>query len=296
MFLRGWGDYQRYSLKLTESELPGLGHIAIRAWSPEALERRVAAIEADRARASAGSRATTATGPPTGSRDPDGHRVRALLRERPLRAAAESCARRSRTCPSATSVAAPRSSGWITSTCWPQDVAANRRFAQEQLGFRLYEQIVLDDGVGVGRLDEPHDRGPRADLRRRPRRRAAAGCTTSRSSSTPARSCCAPPTCSSTPTSRSRRRRPSTRSHRGCSCTSTSRAATASRSRPAPTSSTTPRTSRSSGPRPSAPAGRPGGCRRSRPSTPTGRPTSAGRPTGPPIPPTSQVPSSDVTA
>ena len=43
--LRGWGDYQRYSLKLTESTLPGIGHMAIRAWSPEALERRVAAIE-----------------------------------------------------------------------------------------------------------------------------------------------------------------------------------------------------------------------------------------------------------
>ena len=25
-FLRGWGDYQRYSLKLTESERAGLGH------------------------------------------------------------------------------------------------------------------------------------------------------------------------------------------------------------------------------------------------------------------------------
>ena len=46
VFLRGWGDYQRYSLKLTESERAGLGHMALRAWSPEALERRVAAIEA----------------------------------------------------------------------------------------------------------------------------------------------------------------------------------------------------------------------------------------------------------
>ena len=45
VYLRGWGDYQRYSLKLTESELPGLGHMAIRAWSPTALERRTAAIE-----------------------------------------------------------------------------------------------------------------------------------------------------------------------------------------------------------------------------------------------------------
>ena len=45
VYLRGWGDYQRYGLKLTESELPGLGHMAIRAWSQDALERRVAAIE-----------------------------------------------------------------------------------------------------------------------------------------------------------------------------------------------------------------------------------------------------------
>ena len=46
VFLRCWGDYQRYSLKLTESDRNGLGHMALRAWSDEALERRVAAIEA----------------------------------------------------------------------------------------------------------------------------------------------------------------------------------------------------------------------------------------------------------
>ena len=46
VYLRGWGDYLRYSLKLTESPQAGLGHVALRAWSPEALERRVAAIEA----------------------------------------------------------------------------------------------------------------------------------------------------------------------------------------------------------------------------------------------------------
>ena len=45
VFLRGWGDYLRYSLKLTEAPRPGLGHVALRAWSPEALERRVAAID-----------------------------------------------------------------------------------------------------------------------------------------------------------------------------------------------------------------------------------------------------------
>src|SRR3954447_13483974 len=46
VFLRGFGDYQRYSLKLTESSQAGLGHMALRAASPDALQRRAAAIEA----------------------------------------------------------------------------------------------------------------------------------------------------------------------------------------------------------------------------------------------------------
>src|SRR3989442_4976430 len=44
VFLRGYGDYLRYSLKLTEAPTTGLGHVALRAWSEEALRRRVEAI------------------------------------------------------------------------------------------------------------------------------------------------------------------------------------------------------------------------------------------------------------
>jgi catechol 2,3-dioxygenase len=40
-YLRGYGDYESYCLKLTASPSPGLGHMAVRAWSPEALARRV---------------------------------------------------------------------------------------------------------------------------------------------------------------------------------------------------------------------------------------------------------------
>src|SRR6476646_4911115 len=42
VYLRGWGDYLRYSLKLTEAPHGGLGHIALRTWRPAALERHVA--------------------------------------------------------------------------------------------------------------------------------------------------------------------------------------------------------------------------------------------------------------
>jgi catechol 2,3-dioxygenase len=43
-FFRGFGDYERYCLKLTEAETAGLGHLALRASSPEALRRRADAL------------------------------------------------------------------------------------------------------------------------------------------------------------------------------------------------------------------------------------------------------------
>lgn len=47
-YLRAWDDYEFHSLKLTRHHTTGVGHIAYRASSEEALERRVAAIEASR--------------------------------------------------------------------------------------------------------------------------------------------------------------------------------------------------------------------------------------------------------
>jgi catechol 2,3-dioxygenase len=45
-YLRGYEDSYHHSLKLTRAPAAGLGHIAFRVRSPQALERRVAAIEA----------------------------------------------------------------------------------------------------------------------------------------------------------------------------------------------------------------------------------------------------------
>jgi catechol 2,3-dioxygenase len=44
--LRGWDDYEHHTLKLTASQVAGMGHFAYRANSPEALERRASVIEA----------------------------------------------------------------------------------------------------------------------------------------------------------------------------------------------------------------------------------------------------------
>lgn len=45
VFLHAWDDYERYTIKLTSSPASGVGRVALRAASQEALERRVAAIE-----------------------------------------------------------------------------------------------------------------------------------------------------------------------------------------------------------------------------------------------------------
>jgi catechol 2,3-dioxygenase len=46
IYLRCWGDYEQYSVILTDSPQPGVGHTAFRTVSPQALERRAAEIEA----------------------------------------------------------------------------------------------------------------------------------------------------------------------------------------------------------------------------------------------------------
>jgi catechol 2,3-dioxygenase len=45
-YLRAWGDHDLTTLKLTASERAGLGHVGWRTVSPQALDRRVAALEA----------------------------------------------------------------------------------------------------------------------------------------------------------------------------------------------------------------------------------------------------------
>jgi catechol 2,3-dioxygenase len=148
VFLRGWGEYQPYGLKLTEAKLPGLGHMAIRAWSPEALKRRVQAIEV----AGLGDgwiEGDHGHGPAYGLRDPDGHRLE-LFYEQDRYVAPEHLRPRLKNVPQrhVDRGAAVKRIDHVNVLC--ADVAANRRFASEQLGFRLYEQVVLDDGSEAG--------------------------------------------------------------------------------------------------------------------------------------------------
>ena len=74
LYLRGYGDYAQATLKLTESEKPGIGVVSWRTASPEALARRVAAIQ----QTGLGERwheVEFGRGQAFAFRDPDGHRM-----------------------------------------------------------------------------------------------------------------------------------------------------------------------------------------------------------------------------
>jgi len=80
VYLRGWDDYERYSLKLTASKTSGMEHMALRARSPQALERRVAALKGSGFDIG-WTDGDMGQGPAFRCRDPDGQCHRTLLRD-----------------------------------------------------------------------------------------------------------------------------------------------------------------------------------------------------------------------
>jgi catechol 2,3-dioxygenase len=148
VFLRGFGDYLRYSLELTESEQAGLGHVALRAWSPEALERRVAAIE-ETGLGQGWIDGDVGHGPAYRFTDPDGH-VFELLYEADRYEAPEHLRPSWRNQPQRYVGRGAAVKRLDHVNVLAADVRANRVFAQELLGYRLYERIELDDGTEAG--------------------------------------------------------------------------------------------------------------------------------------------------
>ena len=148
LYLRGFGDYERASLKLTSARRPGIGHVAYRTHSLEALGRRVAALEA------AGVAGDWVDGDVGHGRayaflDPDGHRLelfyeseryiappdlRPALKNQPQRYPGRGVGIRHLDHVNFLAL----------------DPAENRIFAERNLGLRLTEQIVLDDGTEAG--------------------------------------------------------------------------------------------------------------------------------------------------
>jgi catechol 2,3 dioxygenase len=148
VFLRCFGEYERASLKLTAADEPGVRHLAYRTVSPEALERRVAALE----RSGLGIGwidGDIGHGPAYQFHDPDGHVLEVFyeseryepppelvpaLKNQPQRYPGRGIGVRHLDHVNFLGV----------------DPAENRRFLMENLGLRLTEQIVLDDGTEAG--------------------------------------------------------------------------------------------------------------------------------------------------
>lgn len=148
VYLRAYEDFYHHTLKITEAPRPGLGHVAWRTSSAPALARRVQAIEA----AGCGQ-GWTESEPGQGATyrfvTPDGHPMEILweveyaavpphlitgLRNRPQKRPLQGIPVRR----------------LDHVNLFVHDVAPNRQFMQDALGFRLREGKVLDDGTEVG--------------------------------------------------------------------------------------------------------------------------------------------------
>ena len=143
-YLRAWDDYEFHSLKLTRSDRTGVGHIGYRAASPDALERRVAAIEASGYKVHGWTKGDSGHGRAFRFEDPFGHVFEVYWdtnwfepQEEAERAALKNTA-------SAFTGAAPRRIDHLN--LLSEDVTEFRRFMETCLGSRVTEMIQLNNG------------------------------------------------------------------------------------------------------------------------------------------------------
>ena len=144
VYLRGYGDYATSTVKLTAAKDAGVGAVAWRAASPQALERRAKAIEA----AGLGLGWTNGDygrGRTFRFNDPDGHVMEIYYEEQKYVAPPELHSNLKNLPQKYTGrgVCARRVDHLALLA---KDVEANRKFATDLLGFQLREQVRYDNG------------------------------------------------------------------------------------------------------------------------------------------------------
>ena len=146
VYLRGYGDYATSTLRITASSTTGPGCISWRTTSPQALDRRVRAIEAaglgegwvDAAAGSGRGRAYR-------FRDPDGHRMEVYFDEQRYRAP-DHLRSTLKNLPMKFVGRGANVRRIDHLALLAKDVGVNRKFAQQVLGFQLREQVLFNDG------------------------------------------------------------------------------------------------------------------------------------------------------
>jgi catechol 2,3-dioxygenase len=142
-YLRAWDDYEFCSLKLTRSDTTGVGHVAYRASSPEALERRVKAILASGYKVIGWMDGDLSHGRAFRFEDPFGHVFEIYWDTVKYQAKGADVPALKNTA-SAFTGAAPRRLDHLN--LLSSDVSEFRRFMQTCLGSRVTEMIQLDNG------------------------------------------------------------------------------------------------------------------------------------------------------
>lgn len=144
VYLRGYGDYAASTLKLTAANQPGVGCIAWRAVSEQALERRAKAL-ADAGLGIGWTNGDYGRGRSYRFRDPDGHTMEVYYDEQKYLAPPHlhSTLKNLPSKYPARGVGVRRVDHLALLA---SDVEANRKFAQDLLGFQLREQVRYDKG------------------------------------------------------------------------------------------------------------------------------------------------------
>jgi catechol 2,3-dioxygenase len=148
VYLRGWDDYERYSLKLTASKTSGMAHMAFRTRSPQALDRRAAALQGSEF-AIGWTDGDLGHGRTFVCKDPDGHVIELYYDTEWYQAPpGQQPALKNQAQKFPARGVNVRRLDHLN--CLAVDIKANRIFFEDYLGFRLTEQIVLNDGTEAG--------------------------------------------------------------------------------------------------------------------------------------------------
>ncbi|MBV5335637.1 VOC family protein, partial [bacterium] len=144
VYLRGYGDYAPAPLKLTAAGKPGVGCIAWRTVGPQALERRVAALEAA-GRGGEWTDGDFGRGRSYRFRDPEGHVMDLYYDEERYEAPAElkSALKNQPMKYTGRGIGVRRIDHLAVLA---KDVPGNRKFGEELLGLQLREQVLFNNG------------------------------------------------------------------------------------------------------------------------------------------------------
>jgi catechol 2,3-dioxygenase len=147
VYFRAWGDYESCTLKITESNRAGLGHIGMRVRSERVLDELVRALKGFGVRGE-WLEGDLHHGPAFRFPEPDGHLIELYFETTKFKAPEELTTSYKNVPQRRPSAITPLRLDHVN--ILSSDVRASREFFQSSLGMKLTEQIIFDDGREMG--------------------------------------------------------------------------------------------------------------------------------------------------